>query len=64
MALRSERQGTYLYLVSSNDHIVPGGTNTDPHAHNVRRALPLVVDSVPADDGFDSLMDALHGMFG
>ena len=64
MPLPARRQDTRLYLVSSNDPISLGGTKTELHVYNLRRAIPLVVDSVPAEDPFNSLMDALHGVGG
>ena len=62
MPLPAKRRGSHLYLVSSNDHIVPGGTNTDLHVYNIRRAFPLAVDSTLSDDPFAALLDAMHGM--
>ncbi len=61
MALRANRQSTHLHLISSNDDIAPRSTNTALRVCSVRRAFPLLVDSVPVDDPFDSLTDAPHG---
>ena len=64
MPLPARRQDTRLYLVSSNDRISPNGAKTELYVYDLRRAIPLVVDSVPVEDPFNSLMDALHGVEG
>ncbi len=64
MPLPARRQDTRLYLVSSNDRISPGGTKAELNICSLSRAVPFVVDSVPVEDPFNSLMDALHGVGG